>query len=177
MWVIPETSEFCHFVQGTEVLKLDYPEHWIQHLMSCLWRSNATLKPSSVKMRLKKHKWLRKLCGMILKPSQQKDFEDALIIYLQDSPANLSRSPASEKGKATLDGFGMILKESLRQLDLFGASSRMSPDSCPLDSPQFIEAYEIWVTKLRLDCLRRQKSVQQSKGKDCIYWPRPTVST
>ena len=129
-WIIPETSEFYHYVQATGDLKVDYPEHWMQHLMSCLWRSSAMLKPSSVRMRLKKNKWLRKLCGMILKPSQQKNFEDALISYFQDIPVSPGPSPASDKADSTPDIFGRILKESYRQLDLFTSSSKTYRDYC-----------------------------------------------
>lgn len=173
MWVIPETSEFYHFVQDMEGLKSDWPEHWIQHLMSSLWRSKPMLKLSSVKMRLKRHKWLQKLCGLTLKLSHQKDFEDALISFLQDSPVNQYQSQDEEKENRTIDGFGMILRESLRQYDLFGSSSKTSPDSCPLDTPQFTEAYGLWVTKLRRACLQRQRSARLTREKGCLSWPSP----
>ena len=134
MWVIPETSEFYHFVQATEVSNSDWPEHWTQHLMSCLWRSNVTHRLSSVKMRLKKHKWLRKLCGMTLKPSRQKDFEDALISCLRDFRANHLALPAKEKAKKMNGTYGPTLNAQLALFDLNGSSSKMSPDSSTSDS-------------------------------------------
>ena len=83
------------------------------------------------------------LCGLILKPSRQQSFEDALILSLRDTPASRSVMPASEKEQTTLDTFGRILQESSRQLSLFGASLRTSRDILPSDSPKFIEAYDL----------------------------------
>ncbi|MCK5616298.1 hypothetical protein KAR91_81300, partial [Candidatus Pacearchaeota archaeon] len=43
------------------------------------------------------------------------------------------------------------------QLDLFGASSRTSADTSIWDLTKFTKAFEIWVTRLRQDCLQRQR--------------------
>jgi len=90
--------------------------------------------------------------------------------------ASRSHSPASEKEQTTHDTFGRILKESFRQLDLFGASSRTSQDTLVLDSPKFTEAYEIWVTKLRLACLQRRRSARLTREKDCSSWPTVQIA-
>jgi hypothetical protein len=37
----------------------------------------------------------------------------------------------------------------------------------------FIEAYEIWVTKLRQDYLARQSAVRLTDEQDCLSWPTP----
>jgi len=90
-------------------------------------------------------------------------------------PASRLVTQESEREQTTLDTFGRILKESLKQLDLFGASLKMSADTLPLDSLLFIEAYEIWVTQLRQDCLRRQSATHRTNENGCLYWPTSTI--
>ena len=174
MWLIPKSSRFSHFAPATVDSNSDYPAHWRTLCESLQWRSKHT-HWRTWSQRLRKASWLSKLCGRICEPSRQKDFEDALISSLRATRASRSVPPASEKAKATTDTFGRILRESCGQLNLFGASSRTSPATCPLDSPQFTEAYEIWVTKLRQDCLQRQSAVRRTDGSDCLFWPTMSV--
>jgi hypothetical protein len=104
-------------------------------------------------------------------------FTKGYTSLLRVIPASRSALPASEKEQQTPDTFGRILKESFRQLDLFGASSRTSQDTLQLDTPQFTEAYEIWVTKLRLDCLLRRKSARLTRENDCLSWRTPDAGS
>jgi hypothetical protein len=113
--------------------------------------------------------------GAILEPSQERIFTEKWTSSLADIPASPSPLPASGKAKTTLDTFGRILQQSCGQLSLFAASSKMYPDTLPLDSPQFIEAYETWVTRLRQDCLQRQRSAHPTSGSDCLSWRSPAV--
>ncbi len=115
------------------------------------------------------------LSGRILKPSMESRFVEKYTASLGVIPASHSRSQESEKEQMTLDTFGRILNESFRQLDLFGASLKMSQDTLRLDSPKFIEAYDLWVTKLRLDCLRRQSAVRLTDESDCLSWLTPNT--
>jgi len=69
------------------------------------------------------------------------------------------------------------LRESLKQLDLFGSSEKMSVDTLPLDSQLFIKAYEIWVTQLRQDCLRRQSVVRHKSENGSLSWPTMAMGT
>ena len=175
MWIIPKTSEFYRFVPDTVDSNSDWPGHYKSLCESLLWRS----KPSPWRtwlLRLRRTSWLSRLCGRICEPSKQKSFEDALILSLRDTRASPSASPASGKGAPTLDTFGRILRESSSQLDLFGASLRTSPDILPSNSPKFIEAYRVWVTQLRLDCLRRQSAGRRTGGSDCLSWPTMDVN-
>ena len=71
----------------------------------------------------------------------------------------------------TPDTFSRIFVESSRQSSLFGVSSKTSAATCPLDSPKFTKAYEIWVTELRRDSLQRRKSALHIKEKGCSSWP------
>jgi len=102
-------------------------------------------------------------------------FVTAYTSSLQVIPASRSAPQGKEKEQQTSDTFGRILRESFRQLDLFGASSRMSQDILQLDTPQFIEAYEIWVIGLRRDCLRRQSVAHRIDENGCLSWPTITM--
>ncbi len=174
MWVIPNTSQFYRFVQDTEGSTSDCPKGWADFFAVLLWRSKRSPLRTWLQ-RLKRVNWLLKLCTRTLRPSRQNDFLDALTSSLRDTRASRSAQPASVRVKTIPDTFGRILQESCRQLSLFGASSRTSPDTLPLDSRQFTEAYEIWVTQLRRDCLQRQKSVRHIKENGCSFWPTVTM--
>ncbi len=111
---------------------------------------------------------------MTLKPLTRNLLLDWLTSFILDFPASRLVLPASEKEQMTPDTFGRILLESCRQLDLFGVSSRMSPDTLALDSQKFTEAYEIWVTKLRQDCLQRQSVERLTDEQGCLSWRTPS---
>jgi hypothetical protein len=172
VWIIPNNSQFYRFVQATEVSNSDWPEHWKTLCESLLWRSKPT-RWRTWSQRLKKVNWLSKLCTRICEPSRQYDFVDALTTSLRVTRVNRLALQGSDKVQTTIDTFGRILRESSRQLDLFGASSRTSPDTLASDSPKFIAAYEIWVTQLRRDCLQRQKSALRTNDSGCLSWPTP----
>ncbi len=116
------------------------------------------------------------LSGRILKPLMADRFATGYTSSLQVIPASRSQSQDKDGDTKTPDTFGRILNESFRQLDLFGVSSRTSADTLQLDTPQFIEAYDLWVTKLRQDCLQRQRSALRTNEKGCLSWPTSTVS-
>jgi len=173
MWIIPNNSRFSRYVPGTAVSNSDFPGHYKDLLESLVWRSKPTPWRTWL-LRLRRVRWLSRLCGRTCEPSRLRDFEDALISSLLATRASRSPSPASEKAQTIPDTFGRILHESLRQLSLFGASSRTSPDTLPSDSPQFIESYERWVTRLRQDSLQRQRSAPPTDGSGCLSWPTAT---
>jgi hypothetical protein len=116
---------------------------------------------------------MQHLSGRILKPSMDNCFETEYISLLVVIPASRSQLQDSEKDTKTPHTFGRILNESFRQLDLFGASSKTSQDTLQLDILQFIEAYDLWVTLLRQDCLRRQSVMHHIDGNGCLSWLSP----
>ena len=170
MWLIPRTSRFSRFAPATAGLNSDYPLHWKTLLESLEWRSKHTRWRTWLQ-RLRKISWLSKLCGRICEPSRQQSFEDALISSLRGIRVSRSALPGKEKARSIPDTFGRILDESLRQLSLFGASSRTCRVTSLLGSTEFTQSYETWVTLLRQDCLRRRSAVRRTNGKDCLSWP------
>ena len=178
MWIVPKNLQLSLGLsaQDMEVSNSDSNES-LAH--SCEQHFTWRGKPSLVRtwlQRWKKVTWMQHLFGRILKLSMQNRFEAEYISSLLAIPANHSQLQENEKEQMTPDIFGRILNESFRQLDLFGVSLKTSQDTLQLDSPQFTEAYEIWVTQLRLDCLQRQKSVRRISGSDCLSWPTPDVT-
>ncbi len=197
MWIVPKNKELLAYVPDMAVSSWDSKE--LAQLLepSVMWRSKPTRWQTWLQ-RLKRVSWMQRLSGRILKPSQQKSFLAKYTASLGVIPANHLVSPESEKEPTIPDTFGRILLESCKQLDLFGASLKTSPDTLPLDSQKFTEAYEIWVTKLRQDCLQRANASRntmkqshlimvkllKSKGviahhtreSDCLSWPTATVS-
>ncbi len=172
MWIIPKNLDVSACVRATLELSWDLKELSRICERCFMWRS----KPSLVRtwsQRLKRVGWMQHLSGRILKPSTDSLFETEYTSSLAVIPVKERALPANDSGEKTLDGFGRILNESFRQLDLFGASSRTSVDTLQLDSPKFIEAYGIWVTKLRQDCLQRQSAVRRTDGNGCLSWRSP----
>ena len=169
MWIIPKNLDVSVCVRDMLDSNWDLDE-LSQILEQCvMWRSKPLLARTWLQ-RLKRVNWIQHLSGRILRPLMASHFIKGYTSSLPVIPANHSLSPASEKEPQTPDTFGRILKESSRQLDLFGASSRTSQDTLQLDTQKFTEAYEIWVTKLRLDCLQRQSVVPHISANGCLSW-------
>lgn len=115
------------------------------------------------------------LSGMTLRPLTRNLLREWYISFMGDTLVRVFPLQESASDSKTPDTFGRILLESCRQLDLFGASSRTSPDTLASDSPKFIEAYEIYTTKLRRDYLGRLNVAQIIYDRDYTYLPTPTV--
>ena len=170
MWIIPMNLDVSRSVRATLESSWDLEKLSRICEQSLMWRS----KPSRWQtwlQRLKKVGWMQLLSGRILKPLMENRFETEYTSSLAVIPASRSMSPANDRVNQTLDTFGRILKESLRQLDLFMDFSRTSVGTLLVDTRTFTEVYEIWVTRLRRDCLRRQSAVLRTNGSDCLSWP------
>jgi hypothetical protein len=173
LWIIPKT--LSAFVPDMVGLSLDFDSLASILERSAMWRSKHSLKRTWF-ARLKKAKWMRHLSGRILKPSLHNDFLEKYTASLADIPASHLVTPGSEKEQKILDTFGRIYSNTSVQLDLFGASSKTSQDTSHLDLMRFSRAFEIWVTKLRQDCLQRQRSGHHTKESDYLSWPTVTKS-
>ena len=174
MWILPKT--LSAFAPDTEALNLDLNSLGLMCEQSLLVRSKPMRLPTWLK-RWKQGHWSRFLFGRTLKPSTADRFVEKYTASLAVIPVNHSVMPDSEKEPKTLDTFGRIYANTSTQLDLFGSSSKTSPDTSPWDSTRFTRAYEVWATQLRLDSLRRQKSAQPTKDNGCLSWPTPEAFT
>ena len=172
MWIIPKNLDVSHSVRATLESSWDLEKLSQTCERSLMWRSKPSLARTWLQ-RLKKISWMQHLSGRILKPSMASLFETEYTSSLAVIPVNHSATQDSEKEQTTPDTFGRIYSNTSVQLDLFGASLKTSVDTSALDSMRFSRAFEIWVTKLRQDCLRRQKLAHLTNESDCSFWATP----
>lgn len=150
--------------------------NWDLNSLACLserrlmWRSKPTRRQTWL-LRWKKVGWLRHLSTRILRPSQVASFVTAYTASLPVIHASHSAPQASGRGLPILDTFGRLYESTCEPSDLFGASLKTSKDTCGSDSERFSATFERWVTMLRRDCLRRQRSALRTSESGCLSWP------
>jgi hypothetical protein len=113
---------------------------------------------------------MTRLSGRILKPSQQKYFEEKFTDSLEDIPVSPSVVRGSEKEKMTQGTYGHTSESMSGQLDLFGASLKMSEatprwgygESCPI--------WKKMVTERSGDCSARRKQARLTNASECSSW-------
>lgn len=121
--------------------------------------------------------WIPRLFGRMLKPSLQQRFTEEYTGSLPVIHAPHSPRLAIEKGQKIHDTFGRLYQRVLKQLGLWDVSSKTSQDTSAWDLKKFTEAWLIWITELRQDCLLRQKLALHINEKDCSssLWITPTT--
>lgn len=188
MWIIPNTCQFSHF--APECLELngelnELPQELEQSLM---WRSK--LSSTSIWLRRwNRDWWIKHLFGRILKPSTEGHFVTKYTESLPDIRVKEKAQSDSGNSKKIQDTFGRIFDGLSRRLTLFGASSKMSEITSQELSNTFLETFEILVTQLSREYIRRLKSELHTSGKDYSslhvptltdcggVWPTPTVES
>ena len=168
MWIIPKT--LSAFVQDTEGLNLGLDERAWMLEQSAMWRSKPSSKQTWLR-RLKKGGWITHLSTRILKPSQQKYFEEKFTASVEDILVSPSVVRGSEKEKKTQGTYGHTSESMSGQLDLFGASLKMSEatprwgygESCPI--------WKKMVTERNSDCSQRRKQARLTNASECSSWP------
>ena len=172
MWIVPKT--LSAFVQDTEGLNLGLDERAWMLEQSAMWRSKPSSKPTWLR-RLKKGGWITHLSTRILKPSQQKYFEEKFVASSVATLASHFPQQESEKEKKTQGTYGHTSENMYGQLDLFGASLKMSEatprwgygESCPI--------WKKMVTERSSDCSRRRKQARLTNASECSSWPTATA--
>ena len=173
MWIIPKT--LSAFVPDTEGLNLDLEERAWMLESSAMWRSKPSSKQTWLR-RLKKDEWMTRLSTRILKPSQQKYFEEKYTDSLEDIPVSRSVARGSEKEKKIQGTYGHTSDSMYGQLDLFGASLKMSEatprwgygESCPI--------WKKMVTERSGDCSARRKQARLTNASESSSWPTVAAS-
>jgi hypothetical protein len=125
---------------------------------------------------LRKERWLMLLSGLTLKPSTSQRGVDKWKESWVATHVSLG-AQQTEIGweKPIPVTSGLTSKQESRQLDLFGASLKMSPVIFPWASIPSRKAYEAWATKLRQHSLQRRKSGQVTNANDYSSWPTPVA--
>ena len=170
MWIIPKT--LSAFVQDTEGLNWESSELAWMLEQSAMWRSKPSAAPTWLR-RLKKDEWMTRLSTRILKPSQQKYFEEKFTASLVDIPVSRSVARGSEKEKKTQGTYGHTSEDTSEQLVLPGFLPKMSEatprwgygESCPI--------WKKMVTERSGDCSARRKQARLTNASECSSWPTP----
>ena len=175
MWILPKNYPLSsHFAADMVESKEDLTLPDLNIESSLMWRSS----PSPLRTWLQRWKttsWFQHLCGRILKPSHQKSFETKLMSSLPDIHVN--RSAQQEGGRErTIQGiYGLSLKNTSQQLDLFGASLKMWKDTSASDSEMCLKIWQDSVTQQRGEYSARLKLAHRTKEKESLSWPTVTV--
>lgn len=173
VWVIPKT--LSAYVPDTEALN-SVSNYLASECERCLLVRSKPMRLQTWLQRWNQGHWSRFLCGRTFEPSTHDLFLERWTASLEAIPVSHSPVPACEKVEKIHGTFGRIFSNTFVQLDLFGASSKMSQDTSILDLKRFSQALSVWATKLRQDCLQRQKSEHPINDSDCSSWLTPDVS-
>jgi len=139
-----------------------------------MWRGKHSQQQTWLQ-RLKREKWLRLLCGRMLRPSLSQTFTAEWASCLPVIPASRSARPAKEKAQQTSDTCGRISQTELPLASPDLCSAKMSRDICPLGLKTFSTTWTDWVTATRQDYLARRKSAQLTEENGCSGWPTPAA--
>lgn len=165
MWIIPSnlpasSAYVPEYVASNEELSA----HWDTLPESpLLWKSKP-LSSKTLSQAWKRVWWVQHLFGRILKPSHTQRFTESYTASLADTHASPSAWQDSKKEQPTLDTFGRILNALSAQLDLFGASSKTCQVTSQLGTTSFMQAYETWVTRSRLEYTARAKRAHHTNA-------------
>jgi hypothetical protein len=139
-----------------------------------MWKSKP-LSSKTLPRLWKRVYWIPRLFGRILKPSIQTHFTTKYTASLPDIHASPSASSVSVPELTIPDTFTRILNLQSTQLDLFGVSSKMSPDTSPWDLITFTKAFDLWVTELRQASTQRKRSARRTleSAYSSLHWMTP----
>jgi len=176
VWIIPKNYEPSAFVPDTVESSEDLNLLENELNTSLLVRSKP-MQLRSVLRKWKKDAWFRTLFGRILKPSQWKQFNRALLTSLQvDTHVNHFQQQASDLEVPTPDTSGPTSKTSLGQLSLFDASLKTSKDTLPKGCVTSCKTWQEWVTEQRGEYSARKRSELPIEEKESLSWPTGTVA-
>jgi len=177
MWIVPKT--LSAFVQDTEGLNLGLDERAWMLEQSAMWRSKPSSKQTWLR-RLKRAGWMTRQSTRILKPSQQKYFEEKFTASLVGIHANRSVARGSEKEKKTQGTCGHTSEDTSEQLVLPGFLPKMSEDTPRWGYGESCPIWKKMVTERNSDCSRRRKQARLTNASECSSWqnyPTPGAHT
>jgi len=175
MWILPRNYQLSsHFARDMVASKEDLSLPGLNIESSLMWRS----KPSPLRTwsrRWKPGSYLPHLFTRILKPSQQKYFEEKLALLLVDIHVSHFQKLGIDSEKMTQDTSGPTYGDTLNQLDLLDAFSKMSRDTSRLDCPRSLAIWKKMVINQRGEYLARLKSAHHTRESESSSWLTPMV--
>ena len=174
MWIyLP--SECYHSAQELVALNWDLDSQISLLKQSVMLRSKPTTV-KSLRLAWKKHSWMKRLCGRILKPSMASRGVGSWIASQVVSPASPLASQERNLPTKTQGTYGQTSGVLSVKSDQKCASSKMSQTCYDWDLKKSQMTCEQWAMQLRQVCLQRKKSVQRIRESDCLSWPTPIAS-
>ncbi|MER8602816.1 hypothetical protein NKH48_03340 [Mesorhizobium sp. M1233] len=184
MWLyIPNTSTSSQSAPE-EAASISASSWQFQALaVSCSWRG----KPSPSRnwfQRWNKVSFIRLLCGAMPEPSTASAGVDAWMASLAASRARVIPLPGRRGEASTSATSGHQPAASSSKL-AHGSSSSKTSAACSrrgmttsLEPKEFGETFASWVSRLRADCSRRQKSVRATSASASLSsaWPTPDAT-
>ena len=156
-----------------------------QVLAQSAWSRGKPSAPRDWHRRWKTASWLQRLCGLMPEPSTAAAGVDAWTASLAASRASLTPSPANDAGRPTNATSGASPGRSSSSRAPGLSSLRTSAACFPAATPisdrapsAYGETYSGWVSRLREDCSRRQRSVRRMSvsASSSSAWPTPLAS-
>ena len=144
---------------------------------SVTWRTKR-MRVQYWQSRWKRGDYIQRLFGPTLLRSQKLLTASVAkwILSLPVTRASLSVQQGEEKAPEMSGTFGRIFCELSRQSILPGFSAKTFPDTSPLDSMKWSEAFTVWTTRLRQESTQRLNLVRRISGNGCSSWPMPRNS-
>ena len=171
MWIHVPSIPFPS-VPGTEELSLD-SEQLSQLESSVMWKSNFQQQKSWQNV-WKKRLSMRRLSGLLLKPSTLNRGVEKWICSLEGSLASPSASPGRSLEKMIQETSGPTQPDLLGGLGFQSSFLKMCQESSDTTTTPYDPNYERWVTKLRRDSSQRPRLGPLTRGNDSLSWPTPT---
>ncbi len=175
MWInVPSTtSAFAPAAQDSTWDCNSLSEAFARSLM---WN----MKPLPSKSWLRQWKrvaWMKRLFSRTCGPSTAARGVESWIRSLRATRASRSAKPAAAVDGMILATYGRTSVASLARLNPASCFSKTCPTISASDSQKSSKPFEEWITRLRQDCLRRQKLAQARGGSGFSFsrWPTPTA--
>lgn len=115
--------------------------------------------------------WIKHLSGTTLPPSTAARGVEKWISSLADTPVRAKAMQASALEPQTSDGCGKISPASSMNASPGASFSKTLARTFLVPSPSSPKVWKAWVSGLRRDCLRRQKSAQAISVNASSSWP------
>jgi len=173
MWIHVPSIPFPS-VPGTEELSLD-SEQLSQLESSAMWKSKFQQQKSWQNV-WKKRLSMRRLSGLLLKPSTLNRGVEKWICSLEGSLASPSASPGRSLEKMIQETSGPTQPDLLGGLGFQSSFLKMCPESSDTTTTPYDPNYERWVTRLRKDSSQRPRLGPLTRGNDSLSWPTRAAS-
>ena len=176
MWILPKNYALSsHFAQDMVASKEDLSLRGLNIEQSLMSRSKPT-RLRTWQTRWKEGSYYQHLFGRILKPCQYNLFETKLTSSLAAIHVSPLVQQAEDVEKKTQDTYGLTLGDTSNQLDLFGASLKMSKDTSLLDCEKSLATWKALVIKQRGEYSQRVKLAHLTRENESTSWATPRAA-